>query len=249
MKFRHLEDMLTEQGIDLYSEIISNMKEPFVSIFNYLLDITSFLDSEKLKSEYKIIGGYAVLTHIVDQYGEKVIPKWRGSKDIDIIGSDRVHRALKREYNILSIDDRPSPNLLNKRTIKIKNDENTEFEGCKIDFVSGDQNLISEYQEEKKILEIPIMVTNSLGLIKYKLAVTKEELEHKEDILKLIGIMEQKGQSVSHLVDNIDHTQRESLYNLLKEETGPSENVKFSFDPNIDYLRLLRASLKKHIIH
>jgi len=128
MAFDNLEKRLPESQYDIYLDITRRLKEPFNSTLRYMLDMASVFEEVKLKDQYALFGGYAVLTHIVDQFGDKIIPTWRGSQDIDLIGTNKIITTLKSFYNVES--DNASPNIKGKRTLKI--DENNRE--CKVDF-------------------------------------------------------------------------------------------------------------------
>lgn len=240
MVFKNLEEKLSVENFGIYSDIVQRIKEPFKSTLRYMLDIASVIEEIQLKDEYTMVGGYAVLTHIVDQFGDKIIPTWRGSQDIDMAGSYKVINALKSFYNIES--DLPSPNIKDKRTLKIKEDENE----CKIDFILGD---LPYKREEKRILGIPILVASPFDLIKSKASLAKEQLTHKVDVLKLLGVLEYRGFSINELVSGLDEQQREDLYNILENGKGITENKRMNFGPGNEYAQLLKKYLHKFIIH
>ena len=243
MTFKHLEDKLEVEQYETYLDIVNRLKEPFNSTLKYMLDMAAVLDQVKLKDEYAIFGGYGVLTHIVDQFGDRIIPTWRGSQDIDMIGDEKVKSTLKGFYNIES--DMASPNIRNKRTLKIVE----EGRECKVDFTLGNVKEGQYEIEEKIILGIPIMVVSPYDLIKSKVLLSDKELIHKIDVLKLLGVLEHRQKSIKDLVAELNEHQRENLYKILENGKGVTENMRMNLGPSNDYARSLKTYLNKVIMH
>ena len=239
MTFKRLEDRLPEEGYEDYIDIVDDLRDPTKTVFRYLLDMVTSIESVDLKREYTVFGGYAVLTHLIAQYGDKIVKLWRGSSDIDVAGSVNVLNLLKSFYNVES--DFISPNIVDKRTVKLRiPDEDL----CKIDFTL-DEDQGSYQREEKYILGIPINVAGPYALIKHKLIPAQDETNHCIDIIKLLGILEYRKDSIENLTNNLDPNERKILREVIIETRGKASNKRMTAEPSDSYLSQLKSELRK----
>ena len=247
MAFDHLEDKLDVEKLEDYFEVFSGISEPFHSTFKYMLDIASVLDEVDLKKEYAVYGGYGVLTHLAHKFGERIIPTWRGSKDIDIVGTERVKSAIKSFYNIQP--ESYNHNIGDKKALHIIGGEG-EF---KVDFSLKDLKELSKYREEKNLFGIPISVMRCYDGIGGKLHISQDDtvsedtrLKHKIDILTLLGIVQNDEKAFSEVVKNLDGHGRYNLLKVLETGKGVTENMRMSFGPQLEFRRLLIKYLRQH---
>ena len=239
MTFENLEERLPEDKVELYFELSDKLKEPTKTTFCYLLDIASVAEKTNLTEEYMVFGGYAVLAHLSSQYGEKVTPTWRGSNDIDVTGSVDVLNTLRSFYNIT--DDNPSPNIKNKRTLKLYTNNENE---CKIDFTLDDKGFDKEVIY---ILGIPVNIATPISLIKHKSILSQDEEIHKIDIKRLLGVLEYRDEKIDNISSALNRDEMKALYDITRNYK-PSENKRVGLLPSKKYISSLNNYLKKRLI-
>ena len=195
MALTHIEDCVVENGqIDLYTKVLELTKGPARLVLPLTLDIASYLQKEGLQDQYILFGGYAVLSHLMSVRGEEMAANWRGSEDIDMAGTEQVVRAIKSGYRVTS--DRPSPNLQDKRTIKLSVEQTTGIEEeCKVDFYTGHFEDKFFPPETNTHFGCELRVSNPLSLIKSKLYTPNREVVHSEDITRLLSVLEHRDYS------------------------------------------------------
>src|SRR3989344_4475715 len=238
MAFSNLEDRLDVAQYESYLSVMCDLKDPFKTAFSYALDMACVLDTNQLRGEYALFGGYGVLTHIVDRFGEKIIPIWRGSNDVDMLGTMKALTALKSFYPFKS--DLPSPNLENKRTLIIAG----ETGDYKLDFcVTSSEDLAA--RENKSIWGVPVSVISPIRLIGNKILLAKDESKQKEDVLQLLGILEYHGMEVPDFVKDLSSDKRISLYDLLMGVSPEGNRVNIGASE--DYFKSLKVYLRKLI--
>jgi len=250
MAFKQLEERLDPNFYDNYLEIFGGIKEPFHSTLKYMLDIAATLDEVKLGKEYVLYGGYGVLTHLADQFGERIIPTWRGSHDIDIIGTEKVAGTLKSFYNIQN--GSKNHNVGGKRTLHIVGEDSE----CKVDLSLKNQKEYLEYREEKNLFGVPISVLNPYKIIRSKLNLYQEEpinkegrLKHDIDILTLLGIIQLKNGTIGEVVEGLNLNMRADLLRILESGKGVTGNMRMNFGPKPEFRKLLTKYLKQHKVN
>jgi len=237
MTFRHLEDIIVKEGREAdYLSITDGLKEPTKSTYAYLLDIAAMLRQNGLQDRYQVFGGYAVLAHLIRQYGDRIVLAWRGSSDIDMIGDMQALTSLKGFYQVKS--DLPSPNIPSKRTIKLTIDGKQE---CKIDYTIGNKRGRTEFVS---VLGIEVPVLEPSELIKSKLF-AKDELVHKVDIVKLLGILESRKLDPEEFARSLTSEQRQDLYDVILTGFDMTRNARMSMGPTKEYITKLRDYLRK----
>ncbi len=244
MNFKNLEDRLQRGGngnLNKYLEIFPKIPEPTNTILGYTLDISSYLETVNLADEYVVFGGYAVLSHLMDSLGEDVAKVWRGSTDIDMAGTKKVAAALKAGYHVAS--DKPSPNLENKRTLKIVQGGNE----CKVDFAEFHNNNQYFPYESNKHFGIPLKVANPLSLIKSKLKTPIDEKVHSLDILGMITVLERRGYSPQQVLHSFNPDQKYDLLNRIKIAYDSSKQERLGFVPTPEFREYLIEGLKDRI--
>ena len=232
MTFRHLEDNLVEEeNIMEYLEFFENLQEPTKTVLGYALDIAGYLNSQGLGKEYEIFGGYAVLSHLMERYGSGIAKIWRGSNDLDMAGTMRVLNVLKSGYEFHS--DRPSPNIKDKRTLKLIIDKEKE---CKIDFSTGDY--IHKYGPCKanSHLGIPFEVICPIDIIRGKIKAPITEEKHLGDILAMISVLEKERHTPEKISQFFTGNDRKDFYERLVEGTKKFDQDRFGFFPSPVFL-------------
>lgn len=242
MVFRHLENMLAEgdnKNAEEYLEVFRDLKEPTRTLLGYTLDIASFLNGSGLDKEYVIFGGYAVLSHIMESYGEQIAKVWRGSNDIDMGGTQSILRAIKRGYEINS--DFPSQNIKDKRTLKLVEDAEKE---CKIDFYTGDfKKRFSS--ERNRHFGIDLIVGDPISLIRSKANIPVSEATHSYDILTLLAVLEHRGYNPKDILKEFKGNERALLSEHVKEGIKRFGDDRIGFFPSGKFINTLKTQLHK----
>lgn len=239
MTFANLEDRLDVTQYASYLDVMGDLREPFKTALGYALDMACVLSTNQLGGEYALFGGYGVLTHIVDRFGERIIPVWRGSNDVDMLGTMKALTALKSFYHFKS--DLPSPNVEHKRTLIIQG----ETGDYKLDFcVASPEDLVAA-REDKQIWGVPVSVVRPISLISNKIILAKDEAKQKEDVLQLLGILEYRGMKVPDFIRDLTPEKRISLYDLLVHTA--TEESRVNIGASEDYLKSLKGYLRKLI--
>ena len=178
-----------------------------------------------------LIGGYAVLGHIIKTLGPEAATQWRGSHDLDIVcQSNQAVRNLILEYNSL---DMRSTSLPDKKTTKFKDRDIGDV--CEADlYYPSDKNNPGKIRianstitrdDFKKadvvdVLGVPYRIMKRDKLLKMKLGImTADNLPREKDIIdiyNLLGISEREGVkpnkfSWQHLGEN----ERRTLYDII----------------------------------
>ena len=241
VEFNYLERLLDdEKDIDEYLRLFGDLQEPTKTVLGYTFDIAAYLYTLNLVNEYELFGGYAVLSHLMREYGSDVSKLWRGSNDIDMAGTTNVLNALRSGYNIFS--DSESPNILDKRTLKFSSDSERE---CKIDFSTGDYSKKYGLAQCNTHLGIPLSVISPEDIIRGKLTTPLEEEQHLGDILAMVSVLEKKGYSPEDLSNIFIGTERNEFHNRLKYSSHIFRRDRFGFFPSKDFLGDLEKILSK----
>ena len=222
--------------------ILESIPKPTRTITECLGDMSVALATLDLGTEYSIVGGYAVLAHLVSRFGDRIFPIWRGANDIDMVGSQRVLNALHATYNLKQYQLNHS--IKNKYTLRIPGTTESDPE-CKIDFVL-DRNVYrhSSETEEIMILGILIRVLTPLALIKGKLEAARSGEKHIIDIVHLLGVLEHRKAAPMDIVKTFNSKERLLLYNCLSDGFDPHVcNTRVNIGPTRTYVRSLRSEL------
>ncbi len=242
MTFEHFEEQLSRKSsedLKKYFEVFGRLREPTQSVLGYVMDIASFLNSSLLGDSYSVFGGYAVLSHIMQEMGEDVAPLWRGSVDIDMIGDINVLNALRTGYQIRN--DRPSQNIPNKHTLKLVEDHEKE---CKIDFTLGDYHNEFPYTETNTHFGVDLKVASPLRLIKGKLYTPRNEKQHLQDIYSMLGLLERRGTSPRDVSHYLKQENRKELGKRVREARLESAG-RLSLEPSPQFSKNLEKLLSK----
>lgn len=244
MVFNNLENALSDENISSYLELFEDVQEPTRDILSYALDIASYFNSIGLKKEYGFFGGYAVLSHLMKEYGIDVAKIWRGSDDLDMIGTQKVLNALRGGYTVVS--DLASPNIECKRTLKLVKGESPK---CKIDF--SFLNSCRKYGEieENTHLGIPFRVLHPRDIVKGKIFPPLGEQQHLGDLLGMISVLEKRGYSPRKISGFFIGEERNEFYERLKYAQKFFSNDRLGFFPSKDFSSKLMAGLSKKKIY
>ncbi len=256
MKFKNKDDLLTkrldsgnisEKDLDEILTIEGKLAEPTKTVVNYLRDIASMAELQQIDDNYVIFGGYAVLAHMIRQHGNAIAEFWRGSDDIDMTGDITLLNSIRSQYFVSN--DRASPNLKGKRTLKIisrgEPDETGKGE-CKIDYFQRDFDI--EDTEKIDILGIPIRVFKPSMLIKSKLSVYKSENKQMIDIYNLLGVCEHRELGAKRLVQKLSQTEAQELYGFIKNLENGEFVARLSTGPSEQYTADLRTRLQERLV-
>jgi len=239
MTFNHLEDGLGEKEVLPYLEFCEDLQEPTKTVFRYALDIGSHLESQGLLEDYVIIGGYAVLSNLMDTFGDEIAKTWRGSNDVDMAGDHRVWTSVKSGYNLHG--DNESPNIDKKRTLKLDLDGEEE---CKIDFYLG--NSVEKYgiSHVNTHFGVPLRVLKPEYIIKGKLKTPEEQYQHSGDILAMISVLERKEEDPSKILKILNHCESDNLRKRIHQGEKRFRKDRFGFFPRLDYMKALKKGLR-----
>jgi hypothetical protein len=232
---RYDDGRVSESRLEDILETADSLREPARTPLGYMGDIVGMAHLEGLDDDYTMFGGYAVLSHLVDEYGEGIVKMWRGSEDLDMVGTTQLADAINSWYDVR--EDNWSENVANKRTIKMLVPDGSE-PLVKIDYVVGTAN--AEKTESIDVLGIPTNVFTPQSLLSSKLHMYDKEAKHKDDLYSLIGICERRGLAPDEVTEDFGSPQYSMLNRFLagyKNETG-----RLSKDPSPGYV----ADLKRY---
>ena len=240
MTFKHLENTLADEQVAHYLEFCNELQEPTRTVLGYTLDIASHLDSHGLSEQYAVFGGYAVLSHLMSTFGDPVARAWRGSTDIDMGGNHKVLSSIKSGYHMSN--DSPSPNIPDKRTLKLDIDGEGE---CKIDFYLGD---ITKKYGDSRInthFGIPLRAVNPEHIIRGKLRTPIEELYHYGDIMGMLAVLEREQYSPKELAEILNHDEAVELQERIVVGERQFSRDRFGFFPSKEFSDDVKKQLHK----
>jgi len=240
MPFNHLEDTLDNEHILSYLEFCGELQEPTRTVLGYTLDIASHLHSQGISDNYSVFGGYAVLSHLMNTFGDSVAKTWRGSTDIDMGGACNVLNSIRSGYHLSS--DLLSPNLKDKRTLKL--DISGERE-CKIDFYCNDPGKKYGLSQINSHFGIPLRVVKPEFIIQGKLKTPVEEFQHYEDILGMLAVLEKKGYSPMEISKFFSHGEINELQNRIIIADHELRNSRFGIFPKTKFFEELKKQLHR----
>lgn len=232
---------LSEGKLEEILIIVDSTPEPTKTVLSYIGDITSLALLYELNEQQYVFGGYAVLSHLVSRFGDQIIPIWRGSDDIDMKGTIEVLNALRSAYAVKN--DRESPNLENKITLKLGSKDDVSV--CKIDYVFMNNGDDSEDKVETiYVLGIPLRVATPLSLIQAKLELAEKEETHYLDVLHMVGVLEHRGTEPEAVAQGLNRKQREKLYEQVKRYSDRKAE-RIDLGPSGDYIKSLKDKLRR----
>jgi len=238
MSFKHLEDNLSNEQIPPYLEFLKGLQEPTRTVLRYTLDIATTINSKKLLEKYSVFGGYAVLSNLMDAFGDSVAKVWRGSEDIDLGGDYDVLNVIRSGYNVFN--DFPSPNIPDKRTLKLKIPKEKE---CKIDFYLGDVSKEYGCSQVNSHFGIPLRVVKPEYVIRGKLKISEPEMKHYGDILAMLSVLEKQGKTPADILKILDHKEIEDLQRRIVIAENKFSKDRFGFFPNETFSKSLKREL------
>lgn len=240
MVLKNVENIVAETGnIEQFLGVVGRLKDPTKQVLPFALDIGAYLSGQGLGNEYAFFGGYAVLSHLMAARSKDIASFWRGSDDVDMAGSDAVLRSLKIEY--LVSNDRVSPNLEDKRTLKV---DLGGYE-CKVDFYNGDYQTRFGPIESNEHFGVKLNVINPISLIKSKLLTPVREIIHSGDIARLVGVIEHRGIDPKEVTKKFSPSERAIFLKRLKEgyEHILQEGLEIDMVPTRSYKKELAYQL------
>ena len=243
MTFKHLEDELTSEGnevnLEKYMQVFSELSEPTKTVLGYTLDFAAYLNELRLGNQFCLHGGYGVLSHLMLDYGEDITRYWRGSEDIDCIGTFVVLSALKSGYNVKG--DRPSQNIDGKRTVKLDNGSEQE---CKIDYTLESEFLDLGVPERNRNFGIDLLVLSPLNLIRGKLNTPVEQIIHSYDIMSMLALLEKRGYDSLRISGFFDERQKALLLERIVLIESSEMSNRLGISPSDKFLREVKTCLK-----
>ena len=243
MTFRHFENAMegiSDDHISKYLEVFGKLQEPTKTVLGYTLDIASCLNLAELSKDYAVFGGYAVLSHLMREHGEDIAVSWRGSTDIDMIGTERVRAELKKAYDVRT--DMVSFNLPDKRTLNVVEDYEKE---CKIDFDEGNPKKRFPEIERNTHFGVDLMVASPLYLVKGKLCTPKEDQVHSVDILRMLSVLERRGYDPGDITRFFKAEERDELIKRIIDGKKISEAYRSDLVPKEEFLSELERELHR----
>ncbi len=236
------EGRITDSELEDILNLNDRIPEPTKTVLGYLTDVAAMLREQKLADQYVVFGGYGVLCHLVSCFDDNIISVWRGSDDIDMVGSVHVLNSIRSGYNVFN--DKPSPNIESKRTLKIT-PRRQNITSCKIDYVEDDK-IVQQDTETVKVMGIPIHVVSPLYIIKNKLGIYDQEAKHCQDIKTLLGVCEYRKIDLTELVKYFSRDERARLYSfLVTQNYFQPDGSRLEFGPTDRYVTALKTVLKK----
>ncbi len=233
MVLKNLENALPDDQIEKYIGVFNQLEGPTYSVLGRTLDIAALLNKNGLRDDYVLFGGYGVLSHMMDSAGEEIAVSWRGSDDIDMAATNKAVNIMKSNYDVFS--DKQSPNLLEKRTVKLHEDNGKD---CKIDLYTGPFNEKFWPVEIHNHFGIPVRVAGAVPLIRGKLKAPREEDVHSIDIVRLLSVLEREDYCPSDIARDFSADQKMDLLDrmragykligagLLSQDLLPSQKFK-----------------------
>lgn len=240
MPFNHLEDTLDNEQVFPYLEFCGELQEPTRTVLGYTLDIASHLHSQGLSDKYSVFGGYAVLSHLMDQFGDSVARTWRGSIDIDMGGNCDVLNSIRAGYHLSN--SLHSPNVEKKRTLKLDLDGERE---CKIDFYCDNPEKKYGPSQINTHFSIPLRVVKPEFIVKGKLKTPIGEFQHYGDILGMLAVLERKGYSPKDICNVFNHKEAEELHTRMVVADHEFRKDRFGIFPNRKFLDEVKRQLHR----
>jgi hypothetical protein len=239
MTFYKLEDRIAETGrIDEYLDVFARLQEPTATVLRYTLDIAVALEETGLQHQYVVHGGYASLAHLMGIFGEKIALVWRGSQDIDMAGTERVLSTLKKYYEVTN--DQPSPNLPNKRTVKLKTRTTPPEEEVKIDFSMYDQPL---NVTTRTFFGITLPVRAPFALLQSKLYCPPED-KQTIDMTNLLYVLEHEGMQPQEIVRQLKQEELRRFQQVVYNGPLMTGNQRMALSPSIGFSNNLKLALR-----
>ncbi len=239
MTFRHLEETLTDEQVVPYLEFCKELQDPTKTVLRYALDIASHLNSLR-QTNYAVFGGYGILSHLMNVFGENVARAWRGSTDIDMGGSHKVLNAIRSGYHMSN--DSLSPNILDKRTLKLDLEGEKE---CKIDFYLGNPKEKYGPSQTNVHFGVPLKVVRPEYLIRGKLKTPIQEFHHYGDILGMLAVLEKQGHSPGEVIKILRHDEAGELQERIVTGERQFSRDRFGFLPGKEFSDELKRQLHK----
>lgn len=241
MSFEDLELRLLENGnFDRYTKDCEEIARTprnieQVEMLKYFLATNNAVESNGQGNNMLTIGGYAVLSYLVGEFGEKIIGVWRGSHDLDLVAKDPSVLSI-----IMGAFDqrlkRPSNAIPQKYSLEVQ-DKDTKLDEliCQIDLYPcwgsplkiNQREICSDFfdrAEHPMIYGMPVTVPEIVELIKLKVDVETYvgnlRLKDKGDIIDLVSVLVNRNVSAAKLYRSLDEKENAIL---VKELFGQSE--------------------------
>ena len=249
--------LIDNNNYEKYEELLSKIKtkdaETYKQTLRYLLSISEHLNQYS-PNEYFFLGGYAVLTHIISDKTEGIMPSWRGSHDVDIVVADiNLENYIKGGFNNL-IPSRKFYHLPHKKVFEFE--EETLEKGVHLDFYYPDKpngeigighfligQDIWQNVEKKSIFGIDVNVPAVRDLLRSKLEITTSENLPREkdmdDILSLLYLDQSKGNTPESLYSLLSPFQKDQLIHIIdfkEDNKGISKDRRLQLNPTNSYL-------------
>lgn len=236
------EGILSESCIDDFAKIREKLNEPTKTVMSYLGDIAALLIEKGLDTNYGVFGGYGVLTQLAGAHGDSIIPLWRGSEDIDMFGTAEILKSIRGGYRISN--DRPSPNIPNKHTVKINTADGAEPE-TRIDFILTPQNSKRYETEEIVLMGIHVQTSTPLELVRSKIDFATKESKQLQDVYAMLSVLEKRSVEPKEIASELQRHKAITLYNILVAENGRKyAGVRLGITASDAYIKDLKSALK-----
>jgi hypothetical protein len=222
-------DVLSKGHYENYNELRSNCKNDSV---RYAMAIAHCAKENDGENMIAFLGGIGVLGNLVNFLGEGVIPKWRGTHDVDMLLKDRRYEGCIA--NVFDCVDTHAPSLsipdkmtirgscydlddssLTPMAVDVYHPKGHPKEGI---YLSG--QVIDEKAWDRALnvnfFSIPMKVLNPLDLLGLKLKVICANskiprAKDIEDIYHLYATAQRLGYSPERIVSELDKKSLETL--------------------------------------
>jgi len=206
----------------------------------YMMAIAHNSEENGAANKIMFMGGLAILAHLVSAKGEDVIPKWRGSKDLDVLLKDMNYYHIIK-YSLDQVEaDYDSPIARNKKTLvgSSIDSENRKLhkagldvfypEGKPSDGIAIEEECIGDHEWSKRkrsdFFGIPVYHLGIMPLLRLKLNVLADRnpprAQDVQDLCHLMGLAELQNYLHADVIAEITPQHREHLAKLLRGEYG-----------------------------
>ncbi len=248
MGFEDLELRLIEEGsYTKYFEDLAKVKrKPIRSsaehaeMIRYFLSINHAAETNGQGNNTYTVGGYAIMSYLVAEFGEEILNVWRGSHDVDLVATDQTVLSVIMG----SFDQRIQrlSHIPDKYSLEVK-DKHTELADliCEVDLYRcwngrlriNQREICDDFlngAEHLRIYGINVSVPSITQLIKLKLDVQTYErhLRPKDriDIVDLISILINRKVSPLDLYKEFTDKENEVLVNEVFQSPGhPKKHI------------------------
>lgn len=224
------------EQFESYCKSLLKGDQKYREVFLYALSLADTVSGSYFKDQVVLVGGFAVLGHMIKMEGPEIVKRWRGSHDLDVVC--QTPQALAFIIRELADESLHSLSLPDKKTAKFSDAYVDELAGETLIsdadlYYPGDRkkpdqirigNMLFREEDflssdEVLVYHAPIKIYNKYGLLSMKLGVvTSENLPRPKDITdiyNLLGILEEKVGSAEDIYNRLTMEEREKLMEIF----------------------------------